>query len=139
MERPRQAGKPTRLPEEVTARPGSRVHPAAGGDPGSWAYGLSELGLEDNEQVVSRHQERSIDGTPWSLQTSFYPMSLVERRRTRLIAGLPTSPSGAVAYLAERCGIKQAGYRDSITVRAPNETETGFSSSPTTARIAGGT
>ena len=29
--------------------------------------------------VVSRHQQRYIDGTPWSLQTSFYPIKLVQR------------------------------------------------------------
>src|SRR5215467_3428628 len=37
------------------------------------------LRIEPGESVVSRHQQRFIDGTPWSLQTSFYPMSLVQR------------------------------------------------------------
>ena len=37
--------------------------------------------IEENAPVVCRHQERFIDGTPWSLQTSFYPMSLVDRAR----------------------------------------------------------
>lgn len=32
--------------------------------------------------MVGRHQERLIDGMPWSLQTSFYPMRLAERTRT---------------------------------------------------------
>ena len=38
----------------------------------------SELRLDKNTPVVSRHQRRYIDGTPWSLQTSFYPMDLVD-------------------------------------------------------------
>jgi len=36
------------------------------------------LRLDQGAQVVSRHQQRFIDETPWSLQTTFYPMSLVE-------------------------------------------------------------
>src|SRR5262249_2479094 len=43
------------------------------------------LRIEEGAQVVSRHQQRFIDNTPWSLQTTFYPMSLVERGATRLI------------------------------------------------------
>jgi GntR family transcriptional regulator len=43
------------------------------------------LRLDKGAQVVSRHQQRFIDGTPWSLQTTFYPMSLVDRAWTRLI------------------------------------------------------
>ena len=50
-----------------------------------------ELSIEENAPVVCRHQERFIDGTPWSLQTSFYPMSLVDRGALRLIQA-ETSP-----------------------------------------------
>jgi GntR family transcriptional regulator len=32
-----------------------------------------ELELERDEQVISRHQQRMIDGTAWSMQTTFYP------------------------------------------------------------------
>ena len=83
------------------------------------------LRLDKGAQVVSRHQERLIDDTPWSLQTTFYPMSLVERGATRLI--LPTDiDEGAVAYLARECDIKQVGYRDTIAVRPPEESEAWF-------------
>jgi GntR family transcriptional regulator len=83
------------------------------------------LRLEEGAQVVSRHQERFIDGTPWSLQTTFYPMSLVERGATRLI--LPQGiDEGAVIYLANRIGIRRAGYRDTISVRPPGENEAWF-------------
>jgi GntR family transcriptional regulator len=83
------------------------------------------LRLDVGTEVVSRHQQRFIDGTPWSLQTTFFPMSLVERGATRLL--LPTNiPEGAVAYLASECGLKQAGYRDTISVRPPDENEAWF-------------
>jgi GntR family transcriptional regulator len=93
-----------------------------------------ELHLDPNASVVSRHQQRFIDGTPWSLQTSFYPLRLVERGATSLIqAG--NIDVGTVAYLREELGIKQAGYHDTITVRAPDETETRFFRLPDDGRI----
>ena len=92
----------------------------------------TELAIEEDAPVVSRHQVRLIDGTPWSLQTTFYPMSLVERGAARLIQA-QNIPEGTVAYLSDSLGIKQAGYRDVITIRAPDETRPGSSSFPTTA------
>jgi len=85
----------------------------------------NELQVEDNSQLVSRHQQRFIDGTPWSLQTSFYPLSLVEGGATRLIAA-NNIEEGAVEYLRETVGIKQVGYRDTIKVRAPDGPEARF-------------
>ncbi len=92
------------------------------------------LHVEDGTPVVSRHQQRSIDGTPWSLQTSFYPMTLVENGATQLIQATSID-GGAVAYLAAQFGIKQVGYRDSIAVRVPNESETSFFKLPADGRI----
>ena len=95
---------------------------------------VEELDIAADQQVVSRHQERSIDGTPWSLQTSFYPMSLVLQGATRLIqAGDITE--GTVAYLEETLGIKQVGYRDTIMVRAPQGVESRFFRLPGDGRI----
>jgi GntR family transcriptional regulator len=75
--------------------------------------------------VVSRHERRYIDGAPWSLQTSFYPMEFVERGAVRL-----THPDdieeGTVRYLAETLGLHQNGYRDWLVVRAPDPNETDF-------------
>jgi GntR family transcriptional regulator len=85
----------------------------------------AELRLQAGGTVVSRHQQYRIDGTPWSLQTSFYPLSLVERGATRLIAANDIQ-EGAVEYLRETVGIKQVGYRDTITVRAPDGPEARF-------------
>jgi GntR family transcriptional regulator len=101
-----------------------------------WAAGAvaRALHLEEGAQVVSRHQERFIDDTPWSLQTTFYPMSLVQRGATRLI--LPTNiDEGAMAYLAHECDLRQVGYRDTISVRPPEEIEARFFRLPADGRI----
>jgi GntR family transcriptional regulator len=94
----------------------------------------SELGIAQSTSVVSRHQQRYIDGTPWSLQTSFYPMDLVQRGAARLIQAGDIS-EGTVEYLRESVGVKQAGYRDTITVRAPDMNETAFFRLPDDGRI----
>lgn len=76
-------------------------------------------------EVISRHERRFIDGTPWSMQTSYYPMEFVERGARRLMSSQDI-PDGTTQYLRESIGIKQVGYRDWITVRAPNATEADF-------------
>ena len=130
--KPRQAGKPTRT-TTVRSRPaaGHRSQPRVEIQQASTLL-AAELGVEENAPVVSRHQERSIDGTPWSLQTSFYPMTLVERGALRLIQA-QNIPEGTVAYLSDSIDINQAGYRDVITVRAPDGPRPRSSSFPTMA------
>jgi len=93
------------------------------------------LRIEERAAVVSRHQMCYIDRTPWSLQTSFYPMTLVERGAIRLIQATDIL-EGAVSYLAKEFGIKQAGYRDTIAVRAPDENEIAFFKLPADGRVA---
>ena len=92
------------------------------------------LQVEEGAQVVSRHQQRFIDNTPFSLQTSFYPMRLVEQGATKLREA-SNIEEGTVAYLARTCGIRQAGYRDSIGMRAPDEIETAFFKLPSDGRV----
>jgi len=92
------------------------------------------LRLDEGAQVVSRHQQRFIDETPWSLQTTFYPMSLVLQGATKLIQA-ENIDEGAVAYLARQCDIKRAGYRDTIAVRPPEESEAWFFRLPADGRI----
>lgn len=92
------------------------------------------LRIEAGAQVVSRHQQLCIDGTPWALQTTFYPMKLVESGAIRLIQATDIT-EGAVTYLAQDFGIKQVGYRDSIAVRAPDENETAFFRLPADGRV----
>jgi GntR family transcriptional regulator len=91
------------------------------------AAGLAadELRLADDTMVISRHQQRLIDGVPYSRQTTFYPMRLVEEGATRLLQA-EDIPAGAVGYLRDEFGIEQAGWRDRIRVRPPDADETGF-------------
>src|ERR1039457_6403323 len=93
-----------------------------------------ELQLEVGSTIVSRHQQRFIDHTPWSLQTSFYPMSLVEIGARRLLQADDIA-EGTVAYLRNELGISQAGYRDLVAVRAPGTTEAEFFRLPADGRI----
>jgi GntR family transcriptional regulator len=83
-----------------------------------------ELKLGDDEQVLSRHQERFIDGRPHSLQTSFYPLSYAQKAPRLLAAG--EIPQGAVAYIAATLNIHQAGWREVLQVRGPNSQEREF-------------
>ncbi|MGO9163494.1 MAG: GntR family transcriptional regulator, partial [Streptosporangiaceae bacterium] len=93
-----------------------------------------ELLLDKAAMVVSRHQQRFIDGIPWSLQTSFYPMSLVEQGASQIIVA-QDMPDGVVRYLEDDLGLKQVGWRDRITVRAPDQVETAFFRLPEDGRV----
>lgn len=102
-----------------------------------WAEGVvaSELQLTEGSQLVSRHHRRFIDGIPYSLQTEFYPMSMVERGATMLIMNT-SIPEGVIRYLEETLGIEQASQRYAITVRPPDETELFFFGLPDDGRLA---
>lgn len=84
-----------------------------------------KLDVGTGVQVVSRHQERSIDGTPWSMQTTFYPMEFVTRGATQLLMA-DNIAGGMVKYLEEELGIRQVGWRDAITARPPTNNERVF-------------
>jgi GntR family transcriptional regulator len=94
----------------------------------------AELQITEGAQVISRHQKRFIDGTPWSLQTSYYPREFVVQGAEKLIFA-DDIKEGAVRYLAELLGVRQVGYRDWITVRAPDLTEAVFFNLPQDGRV----
>ena len=94
-----------------------------------------ELELKPGATVVSRHQQRYIDDTPWSLQTSFYPFRLVEKGATRLLQAANID-EGTVEYLRTALGTVQAGWRDTIMSRAPDYNETLFFRLPDDGRVA---
>jgi GntR family transcriptional regulator len=94
----------------------------------------AELHLEEGTTVVSRHQQRFIDGALWSLQTSFYPMSLAERGAVRLLQAANID-EGAAHYL-KQSGLRLAGWRDKIKVRTPDETEVALFRLPDDGRVA---
>jgi GntR family transcriptional regulator len=72
--------------------------------------------LEPSAQVVSRHQQRFADDTPWLLQISFYPAEFITGGAGRPLTAEDVK-GGAVHYAAETTGLKQAGHGDWGTVR----------------------
>ncbi|HYK28469.1 MAG TPA: GntR family transcriptional regulator [Streptosporangiaceae bacterium] len=84
-----------------------------------------ELRLDAGANIVSRHQERYIDQAPSSLQTSYYPMSLVHDGAQMLMVASDIMP-GTVKYLGDVLGLRQTRYRDRITVRPPSAEESAF-------------
>jgi GntR family transcriptional regulator len=85
----------------------------------------AQLQIAEGSQIISRHQKRFIDDTPWSLQTSFYPMGFVLKGADRLLLA-DNIETGTVTYLAETLGLREVAYRDLITVRTPDVTEAVF-------------
>lgn len=94
-----------------------------------------QLRLPDGAEVVSRQQQRFIESTPWSVQTSYYPLELVQRGATRLLSAEELT-EGAIRYIEETIAIKQAGWTDRIAVRAPDLPEAEFFSLPADGRVA---
>ena len=85
----------------------------------------TRLRLTDEGNVVRRQQQRWVDGTPWAIQTYFFPFELVARGATSLLQ--PTQISeGEIRYLADVIGVRQAGWRDVIAVRLPDAAEANF-------------
>jgi GntR family transcriptional regulator len=93
------------------------------------------LKIKKGAEVISRHERRFIDGIPWSMQTSYYPLEFVDRGADRLRSA-SNIDEGAVQYLADALRIYQKGYRDRIIVRAPNTVEATFFKLPPDGRIA---
>jgi GntR family transcriptional regulator len=94
----------------------------------------ARLRIPEGTQVVSRRQERFIDDTPWSLQTTYFPLDLVTKGAVALLTP-EDIPRGAIAYLRETLGLVQVGYRDRIVVRPPHEDESRFFGLPDDGRI----
>jgi GntR family transcriptional regulator len=83
------------------------------------------LGLTGDAQVISRHQQRSIDSIPYSMQTTYYPMKFVtENAATRLLEARDIE-GGVVDYL-HGLGIDQVGWRDQFILRPPDGNERTF-------------
>jgi GntR family transcriptional regulator len=84
-----------------------------------------QLDMDEGLPVISRHQRLTIDGIPWVLQTTFYPMDFVNQGALRLIE-TENLDMGAVAYLKEEIGVTQSGWYDVVVARAPDATEASF-------------
>jgi GntR family transcriptional regulator len=92
------------------------------------------LRVPEGTPILTRQQERYIDRTPWSLQTTAYPMEFVERGATRLLMAEDIA-EGTVAYISHTLGLRPAGHRDTLLVRPPREDETRFFKLPDDGRV----
>jgi GntR family transcriptional regulator len=93
------------------------------------------LGLAEGTMVISRYQERSIDETPWSMQTTFYPMEWVLKGADRLLIA-ENITDGIIKYVEDKLGVKQVGLHDLITARVANGHEVGFFDLPDDGQVA---
>jgi GntR family transcriptional regulator len=93
------------------------------------------LWVPAGSEVISRHERRFINDTPWSMQTSYYPVEFADRGAKRLRSPHDIS-EGTVKYLADSLHLVQVGYRDWITVRVPNPIEADFFNLPPDGRVA---
>ena len=80
------------------------------------------LDLAPGDPVVLRHAERLIDGQPWSIISSFYPMDIARGTRLELAGSIRQG----VIRLLDELGHKQVSYRDEITARMPDLPEHSF-------------
>ena len=94
----------------------------------------ARLMIPDGTEIISRHERRFIDGSPWSMQTSYYPVDFADRGAERL-RGPRNIEEGTVVYLEATLRMRQAGYRDWITVRTPNPSEADFFKLPADGRV----
>lgn len=85
-----------------------------------------QLRIAPGAQVISRHQERYIDGIPWSLETSFYPMDFAMTGKAHRLIMAEDITEGTVHYLEQTMGIQLVGYRDWIIARNPELAEQSF-------------
>lgn len=85
----------------------------------------NQLQIPSGALVISRHQRRWIDGTPWSMQTSYYSMELADRGAAKLLQATEVS-GGTASYLEQVLGLRQASHRDEIEARMPNPDEAAF-------------
>lgn len=82
-------------------------------------YVARELRLDDNASTVLRSVLRLVDGAPWSIQNTWYPMDLAEG--TKIIQPFDID-EGTTRYLAG-LGHVQIGYWDEWTTRMPTPAE----------------
>lgn len=107
-----------RLPDET--RPRVEVQ-----QPSPAIAQLLQLEGVADAQVISRHQQRSIDGTPYSMQTTYYPMRFVTELQAVRLLEARNIEGGVVEYLRD-LGINQVGWRDQFFVRPPDVNERSF-------------
>lgn len=72
--------------------------------------------------VILRQKRRYMNNMPWSLESSYYPMKYIDQGAA-MLRRKSDIEQGVVAYLKERLGVRQIGFRDHIIVRSPDDDE----------------
>ena len=80
------------------------------------------LGISEGDPVILRRSRQTIDGQPWCLVVSYYPMDIARGTELETARRLNASSSLVLAGL----GHEVARYTDSISARMPDPIETGF-------------
>jgi GntR family transcriptional regulator len=97
-------------------------------------YIAARLRIPAGTTIITRRQERYIERTPWSVQTTAYPMELVTQGAADLLKAQDI-PGGTIRYLNEKLGLRQIGHRDRLLVRPPTEEEARFFRLPDDGRV----
>jgi GntR family transcriptional regulator len=79
----------------------------------------ARLNLNEADDILRRRELQSVDGRPWSLLDSYYPMDVAQR--CGLIAA-DNLPGGVIRRLAEH-GYDEISYYDEVTGRMPSPEE----------------
>ena len=77
------------------------------------------LALEEGEAVVVRRLTRFVDGEPWSVQSSSYPMDIAQECGLMVPHDIPR---GTIRVMAEH-GYLEVGHHDEVTARMPTPDE----------------
>lgn len=80
------------------------------------------LGIAEGDQVILRRSRQHIDGKPWCLVVSYYPMELASGTELEKASRLHNSSSQVLASL----GRAVVRYADAISARMPDAMELGF-------------
>ena len=86
----------------------------------------SQLGIAEGDHVVLRRSRQHIDGKPWCLVVSYYPMDIASGTELETARRLGASSSQVLADLEHEV----VRYADSISARMPDPIEVGFFRSP---------
>jgi len=87
-------------------------------DPASLTV-AQRLRVDEGQAVVVRRMIRYVDGEPWSIQDSSYPMDIAQQCGLLVAHDLPR---GTVRAMADH-GHVEVGYVDEITTRMPSPDE----------------
>jgi GntR family transcriptional regulator len=82
----------------------------------------SLLGIGEADQVILRRSRQHVDGKPWCLVVSYYPMDIALGTELETARRLSASSSQVLARLDHEV----VRYTDSISARMPDPIETGF-------------